>query len=70
MPDKKLFIIINEDRFFLSHRKEIGLAAMKNGWNVTIIAKDTGRGNEIRELGLNYLDLPINPTGRDIREEL
>lgn len=70
MPDKKLFIIINEDRFFLSHRKDIGLGAREKGWDVTIVAKDTGVAENIRELGLKFLELPINPTGKNIFQEL
>ena len=67
---KKLFIIVNEDRFFLSHRKEIALAAQKAGWDVTVVCKDTGRWNELKALGLNVLELPINPTGMNLRQEL
>lgn len=49
---KKLFIIVNEDRFLLSHRKEIALAAQKAGWDVTVVCKDTGRRYELEEMGL------------------
>ena len=66
----KLLIIVNEDRFFLSHRKEIALAAQGAGWDVTVVCKDTGRWNELREFGLNALELPINPTGMNLRQEL
>lgn len=66
---KNIYIVINEDRFFLSHRKEIALAAQKEGYNVTIVAKDTGRRKEIEDLGLTFIQLPINPTGTNLREE-
>lgn len=66
----KLLIVINEDRFFLSHRKEIALAAQKAGWDVTVVCKDTGRRHEIVEMGLKVLELPINPTGMNLRQEL
>ena len=66
----KLLIIVNEDRFFLSHRKEIALAAQKAGWDVTVVCKDTGRWDELRALGLKALELPINPTGMNLRQEL
>ena len=65
----KLLMIVNEDRFFLSHRKEIGMAAQKAGWDVTIVCKDTGRRDEILALGLKVLDLPINPTGENPIQE-
>lgn len=66
----KLFIIVNEDRFFLSHRKDIALAAQKAGWNVTIVCKDTGQLKDVEALGLKVIELPINPTGTNIVQEL
>ena len=67
---RKLLMIVNEDRFFLSHRKEIALAAQDAGWDVTIVCKDTGRRQEVEALGLKVLELPINPTGMNLRQEL
>lgn len=67
---KKLLMVVNEDRFFLSHRKEIALAAQKAGWDVTVVCKDTGRRQEVEALGLKVLELPINPTGMNLRQEL
>lgn len=67
---KKLLMIVNEDRFFLSHRKEIALAAQRAGWNVTVVCKDTGRQHEVEALGLKVLELPINPTGMNLTQEL
>lgn len=62
-------MIVNEDRFFLSHRKEIALAAQKEGLDVTVVCKDTGRRNEVEALGLKMLELPINPTGMNLGQE-
>lgn len=67
---KKLFIIVNLDTFFLSHRKEIALRARQEGFDVTIVAKDTGKGDEIKSLGLNFINLPINKAGLNLYEEL
>ena len=67
---RKLFIIVNEDRFVLSHRKDIALAAQRAGWNVTVVCKDTGQLQEVEALGLKVLELPINPTGMNLRQEL
>ncbi len=63
-------MIVNEDRFFLSHRKEIAIAAQQAGWDVTIVCKNTGRRKEVEALGLRMTELPINPTGTNILEEL
>ena len=63
-------MIVNEDRFFLSHRKDIALAAKNEGWSVTIVCKDTGQRHAVEALGLQMTELPINPTGTDMRQEL
>lgn len=66
----KLLIVVNEDRFFLSHRKDIALRAQKEGFDVIVVCKDTGRHDEIKALGLPVIELPVNPTGMSLREEL
>jgi glycosyltransferase involved in cell wall biosynthesis len=66
----KLFIVVNVDRFFLSHRKDIAINALKNGYDVTIITKDTGKRSEVEKLGLRFIDLPMNSVGTNIFEEI
>ena len=66
----KLFIVVNVDRFFLSHRKDIAINALKNGYDVTIITKDTGKRSEVEKLGLRFIDLPMNRVGTNIFEEI
>ena len=67
---QQLYLVVNEDRFFLSHRKDIALRAMREGYDVTIVCKDTGQRAEVESLGLRMIDLPINPTGENIFQEL
>ena len=67
--EKHLLMIINEDRFFLSHRLPIAVMARERGWKVTIVAKDTGSRRQIEDSGLDYIDLPINPTGMNPIDE-
>lgn len=67
---KKLFIIVNVDWFFLSHRKEIALAAQQAGWDVTIVTADTGKLKDIEALGLRAINLPMSRSGMNIKEEL
>ena len=62
-------MVVNEDRFFLSHRKPVALGASEKSYQETIVAKDTGKFSEIRRLGFDVIDLPINPTGMNLREE-
>ncbi len=66
----KLLIVVNEDRFFLSHRVPIAVAARNAGIETIIVAKDTGRRADVERLGCRMIDLPINPTGMNLREEL
>ena len=66
---KELMLVINEDRFFLSHRTRIAVNAAKHGWRVTLVTKDTGFRSEIENMGFNYIELPINPTGMNIKDE-
>ncbi|MBR3951919.1 MAG: glycosyltransferase family 4 protein [Bacteroidaceae bacterium] len=67
---KKLFIVVNQDFFFLSHRLPIGVAAREAGYDVTIICEDTGVSHKIREVGLNTIDLPINKAGTNLSDEI
>lgn len=67
---KKLFIVVNQDSFFLSHRLPIGMAAKNAGFEVTIICEDTGSSHKIIESGLNTINLPIDKAGMNISEEL
>ena len=67
---KRLLMIVNEDRFFLSHRSDIALSAKQHGWDVRVVCKDTGLRKDVEALGLEMIDLPINPTGTNLRQEL
>ena len=67
---QKLFIIVNVDTFFLSHRKDIALAAQKAGWNVTIVTADTGKLKDISDFGLKVINLPMSRSGMNIFQEL
>ena len=62
-------MVVNHDWFFLSHRKEVAVAAKTAGWDVTIVCSNTGRCEDIRALGLKTIDLPINATGMNLKEE-
>ena len=67
---QKLFFVVNVDWFFLSHRLSIALAAQKNGYEVTIITGNSGRINEIGQVGLQYIEMPVSRAGTNIFKEL
>ena len=67
---KKLFIVVNQDFFFLSHRLPIGVTAKDAGYDVTVVSEDTGVSDKIREAGLKTINLPINKAGTNIKDEI
>lgn len=66
----KLFIVVNVDWFFLSHRKDIAMRAQETGWDVTIVTADTGKLKDIEAIGLKVNNLPMSRSGMNIVEEL
>jgi glycosyltransferase involved in cell wall biosynthesis len=66
----KLFIVVNVDWFFLSHRLPIALAAKESGWNVTIITADTGKLKDIKAVGLDVIKLNMSRSGMNLTQEL
>lgn len=66
----KLFIVVNVDWFFLSHRLPVALAAQKAGWDVTIVTADTGKMKDILSHGLKVIDLPMSRSGMNVFQEL
>lgn len=70
MKRKRLLIVVNEDKFFLSHRKEVGIGALSDGWDVAVVAKNTGKRKQIEDLGMEFIELPVNPTGKKLHQEI
>ena len=67
---KKILIVVNSDWFFLSHRLPIALEAKKQGFEVHVSSRDTGRSPEIVSEGLIFHELPISCSGTNPIEEL
>lgn len=67
---KKVFIVVNVDWFFISHRIVIAKSAKEVGWDVTVVTADTGRLKDIEEEGLNVVNLPMSRSGKNILQEL
>lgn len=67
---RKLYIVINVDWFFISHRLVVALAAQQAGWNVTIVTADTGKLKDIEAAGLKVVNLPMSRSGKNIFQEL
>ena len=66
---KKIFYVFSIDYQLISHRKAVVEAAVKSGYDVTVVAQDTGYRKQIEALGASFIDLPINRVGTNIIEE-
>ncbi|WP_201747902.1 glycosyltransferase family 4 protein [Chitinophaga vietnamensis] len=66
----KLFIVVNVDWFFLSHRLPVALAAKAAGYDVTIVTCDTGRADDIRRHGLGFIHVPFERSGTNMKHEM
>jgi glycosyltransferase involved in cell wall biosynthesis len=51
--------LTTSDGFLLSHRRVLALAFKREGFAVTVVASDTGRGPDIRALGLDFVPWPV-----------
>lgn len=63
LEQKELFIVVSDDKYFLSHRLEIGKTVAKAGWNVTVVGGKNGGEEEIRKNGFDYIELPRPDSG-------
>ena len=66
----KLFYVFSIDYQLISHRRDVVAAAIKEGYEVTVVAENTGYRHEIEEMGARFIDLPINRVGTNLLEEL
>ena len=57
--NEKLLFIVTEDWYFLSHSRSLALECKKQGYEVTIGCKDTGKINKIKSYGLNCFNLKL-----------
>lgn len=60
---KKLLMVTNVDWFFISHRLAIAEEAQRNGFEVIVAAEDTGRSQEIKVKGIQFINLPLSRSG-------
>lgn len=67
---KKLVYVVNVDWFFISHRLPLALHALKNGWDVYLLTKDTGRKAELEGYGIKVIDVPFGRTSVNPLQEL
>lgn len=67
---KRLVFIVNVDWFFISHRLPLALHALAEGWEVFLLTKDSGKKNELENLGIHFYDVPFGRTSLNPISEL
>lgn len=65
----KIFYVINDINFFISHRLDLALRAKKYGWEVFIIG-DNYDGNSLDKLALSVIHIEINRSSKSIFDNL
>ena len=60
---KKLLYLVNVDWFFISHRMDLAIAAKKEGYDVYVLAKDTGYSHIFSQNKINFVDIPVSRSG-------
>jgi glycosyltransferase involved in cell wall biosynthesis len=59
----RLLFVTNVDWFFISHRLVIAEEAKNRGFDVFVAAEDTGRSQEVRDIGIQFINLSISRSG-------
>jgi glycosyltransferase involved in cell wall biosynthesis len=63
MKVKSILYVTNVDWFFISHRLAIAEEAQRNGFEVILASEDTGRSQEIKDKGIQFINLPLSRSG-------
>jgi glycosyltransferase involved in cell wall biosynthesis len=66
---KKLFIVLNSEKFLISHRLLIAQTAQQQGFDVYIVAPNTGYVDEISAAGFNFIEIKFNRSGLNVLKE-
>ena len=67
---KKILFIVNLDKFFVSHRLPIALAAQDAGYEIHIATQFTTEKNKLKKLGFSLHHLPIERSSFNIKSSL
>jgi glycosyltransferase involved in cell wall biosynthesis len=70
LRNKKILYVVNVDWFFISHRLPLALEAIKRGYEVCLITKNTGRFKELQNAGLTCFELEFERSGKNPFKEI
>lgn len=65
----KIYIVVNVDWFFLSHRLPVALEAKNRGYDVTIVTSDTGSKSVIEKYGFKVVEVKFDRSGTNPLKE-
>ena len=68
--NKKIFYIVNDIHFFISHRLEIALESQRQGFDISIIFGSALNNNYKKNLGFKYFETSFRPLGVNFFFEL
>lgn len=66
----KIAFVTNHDWFFMSHRLPLAKHALEQGYEVYLLALDTGKRTELEQMGVHFIPIPLNPTGTNPFQDL
>jgi glycosyltransferase involved in cell wall biosynthesis len=61
----KLLYLVSEDWYFVSHRLSLAFTAKEAGFDVTVAARVTHHGDDIRDAGLNLIPITLARSSLD-----
>jgi len=70
MHNKRFCIFINVDWFLLSHFKNYLEKIISHGYQVTVITSNTGKCDQIKELGIDVIEIDLNRGYKNIISEI
>ncbi len=70
MTKKKLLFVVDTDWFFISHRLALAVAAKEKGFQVVVVAFDTGKAQVIRDAGIGFIHAQVVRKGLNPLKEL
>lgn len=59
----RIIFVVNVDWFFLSHRLPIAKEAINFGFEVIVVASDTGVAKEFENYGIKFINVPFSRSG-------
>lgn len=66
----KILYVVNVDWFFISHRLPLALEAQNRGYEVYVLASDTGAGEKLKKYNIHFIPWNITRSGTKPYKEL